>query len=64
MIAVRPIRPVRFDDGKVMLMLIKLYGEPKSGDTGKLTPRAYWFFPSTSISLWGGWNSLGRPQGH
>lgn len=62
MIAIRPIRPVGFDDGKVMP--IKLHGEPQSVDTGKLMPRAYWFLPSTSIGLWGGWNSLGRPQGH
>ena len=55
-ITIRPIRSVRFDDVKTML--IKQYGEPKSVDTNKLMPKAYWFFQSTSISLWGDWNNV------
>jgi hypothetical protein len=55
-ITIRPIRSVRFDDAKTML--IRLYGEPKSVDADKSLPRAHWFFPSTSISLWGDWNNL------
>jgi hypothetical protein len=59
-VTIRPIRSVRFDDVKVML--IKMYGEPKSVDTDKFMPKAYWFFPSTSISLWGDWNNVDNIQ--
>jgi hypothetical protein len=50
-ITIRPIRSVRFDDVKVML--IKLYGEPNSVKTDRMSPEASWSFPSTSISLAG-----------